>query len=100
MNGSIWVESEVGKGSTFHFTVGMQVEQHASATDSTSGNRTASSSVSSVLLGKQILLAEDNAVNQKLAVRLLQKMGCQVVVAKNGKEALAALEREEPFDVV
>jgi PAS domain S-box-containing protein len=46
-----------------------------------------------------ILLAEDNAVNQKLAVRLLEKPGHTVVVTKTGKEALAAWERE-PFDLV
>jgi CheY-like chemotaxis protein len=47
----------------------------------------------------RLLLAEDNNVNQKLAVRLLNKLGHQVVVANNGREALAALERE-PFNAV
>jgi CheY-like chemotaxis protein/HPt (histidine-containing phosphotransfer) domain-containing protein len=47
----------------------------------------------------RVLLAEDNAVNQKLMVRLLQKWGHQVAVAANGKEALAAVEKG-PFDVV
>jgi signal transduction histidine kinase/DNA-binding response OmpR family regulator len=47
----------------------------------------------------RVLLAEDNPVNQKLATRLLEKQGHRVVLAPNGKEALAALERE-PFDVV
>mgnify|MGYP001181036242 CR=1 FL=1 len=47
----------------------------------------------------RILLAEDNTVNQRLAVRILEKRGHAVVVAYNGKEALAALERE-PFDLV
>ncbi len=47
----------------------------------------------------QVLLAEDNPVNQKLAVRLLEKQGHTVAVANNGKEALAALERQ-PFDLV
>jgi signal transduction histidine kinase/DNA-binding response OmpR family regulator len=46
-----------------------------------------------------ILLAEDNAVNQLLAVRLLEKHGYSVTVAANGREALAALERES-FGVV
>jgi PAS domain S-box-containing protein len=46
-----------------------------------------------------ILLAEDNAVNQLLMVRLLQKRGHRVVVAGNGKEALAAWERET-FDLI
>jgi signal transduction histidine kinase/CheY-like chemotaxis protein len=40
---------------------------------------------------RKILLVEDNAVNQRLAVRLLEKMGHQVDVADNGLEALAAL---------
>jgi signal transduction histidine kinase/CheY-like chemotaxis protein len=47
----------------------------------------------------QILLAEDNPVNQRLAVRLLEKQGHRVVVTGNGKEALAALERER-FDLI
>jgi signal transduction histidine kinase/CheY-like chemotaxis protein len=47
----------------------------------------------------QILLAEDNLVNQMLAVRLLEKRGHAVTVAGNGHETLAALERQS-FDVV
>jgi CheY-like chemotaxis protein len=47
----------------------------------------------------RLLLAEDNAVNQRLAVRLLEKRGHHVVVAGNGAEALAAMEKHE-FDLV
>lgn len=49
-----------------------------------------------------ILLAEDNRVNQALAVRLLEKRGHKVAVADNGREALALLEGASPedFDVV
>ena len=49
--------------------------------------------------GLRLLLAEDNLVNQKLAVRLLEKRGHSIEVAANGKLALEALEREA-FDVV
>ena len=55
------------------------------------------------LLGERnplrILLAEDNAVNQKLALRLLAQLGYTAQVAADGLQAIAALERE-PFDVV
>ena len=47
----------------------------------------------------RILLVEDNAINQTLALRLLQKRGYVVAVAGNGREALAALEKED-FEVV
>jgi PAS domain S-box-containing protein len=49
--------------------------------------------------GLRILLAEDNPVNQKLAINLLRKEGHRVVLASNGHEALAALGRQ-PFDLV
>jgi signal transduction histidine kinase/DNA-binding response OmpR family regulator len=47
----------------------------------------------------RILLAEDNAVNQKLALRLLAQLGYRADVAGNGLEVIAALERQ-PYDVV
>ena len=47
----------------------------------------------------RILLAEDNAVNQKLALRLLSQLGYRADVAANGLEALQALERQ-PYDVI
>jgi two-component system sensor histidine kinase/response regulator len=46
-----------------------------------------------------VLLAEDNAVNRRLAVRLLEKRGHTVVVANNGREALAMVQQER-FDLV
>ncbi len=45
----------------------------------------------------RVLVAEDSAVNQRVAARMLEQRGCQVVVVANGREALAALERG-PFD--
>ena len=47
----------------------------------------------------RILLAEDNAVNQKLAVRLLEKQGYQMVLACDGEEAVAAVENGG-FDLI
>jgi CheY-like chemotaxis protein len=47
----------------------------------------------------RILLAEDNTVNQKLALRLLERMGYRADVAGNGLETIQALQRQ-PYDVV
>ena len=106
MGGQLWVESVVGHGSTFHFTVKFavqpEVEGQAALADlaprqSIRGQQPSASSENEPQLS--ILLAEDNAVNQKLAVRVLEKWGHHVVVASNGKKALAMLEQQE-FDVV
>jgi len=48
---------------------------------------------------RRVLLAEDNVVNAKLAVRLLERLGCRVDVASNGHEALK-LVQSIPFDIV
>ena len=51
-----------------------------------------------------ILIAEDNLVNQKLAVKILEKYGHQVEIAENGQLAVdafkARVQRNRPFDVI
>ena len=49
--------------------------------------------------GARVLVAEDNVVNQKVAVRMLEKLGCRVDVAANGREAIQMLEML-PYDVL
>ena len=55
--------------------------------------------VPATALSCRVLLAEDNTINQKLAVRLLEKFGCRVDVAANGKEALEMWSRM-PYDAI
>jgi len=47
----------------------------------------------------RVLLTDDNLINQKVASRLLQQMGYQAAIAKNGLEAIRALERQ-PYDLI
>ena len=58
-----------------------------------------SSAATDRVLEGRILLAEDNVVNQKVAVLTLQKFGCRVDVAANGREAVAMWETL-PYDLI
>ena len=51
------------------------------------------------LEGLRVLVAEDNPVNQKVAMRMLSKLGCAASAVANGAEALEAVQSQE-FDVV
>jgi CheY-like chemotaxis protein len=61
--------------------------------------RAAPGSRASVDLGLRILVAEDNLVNQKVALHMLARLGCQATAVDNGAQAVAAIERET-YDVV
>ena len=93
--GRMWLESAAGRGTTFHFT--MPVTLAVSALAGTEG-ADSSTDVARRTSALRILLAEDNVVNRRLALRLLEKMGHRVSIATTGREALAALETHD-FDL-
>ncbi|MCX6625220.1 MAG: ATP-binding protein [Acidobacteria bacterium] len=100
MGGNIWVESELGKGSCFHFTArfnlpGGESEHHAEAAVVNEPEATPPENSGHL----RILLAEDNVVNQRLVQGVLERYGYSVTTAWNGLEVLRALERQ-PFDLV
>lgn len=96
MGGAIGAESQLGKGSTFSFTA------HFKKSDA---NAKALSPDSPILSGQKlpphiaVLVVEDNLVNQKVTLRMLEKIGCIADVAANGREALAALDQRR-YDIV
>jgi CheY-like chemotaxis protein len=93
MEGEIQVESEPGKGSTFRFIVALRLPSAARDSGEPVAPRT--------LISRKlhILLAEDNSVNQRLAMRLLEREGHSVEIANSGQEALDKLDQSR-FDLV
>ena len=99
MGGNIWVQSEPGQGSTFHFRLRFGLQQFPAGAP-LPADRTAPPQLPTEDHRRfKILLAEDNLVNQKVAVRFLEKRGHAVVLAESGKEALDAW-RKQAFDLI
>ncbi len=97
MGGEISARSVLGKGSTFTFSVTMPiVTEHAQAARTRPSDDDAHADVR---FDAKVLLAEDNVVNQEVAREALAQFGCDVVVANDGLEALAAW-RADRFDLV
>ncbi|HET7807529.1 MAG TPA: response regulator [Gaiellaceae bacterium] len=91
MGGEMWVESEEGKGSTFH--VGLPVEAAVVPA------REAVPSTAPQLAGKRLLVVDDNATNLEIVARHARSWGMDAVAVASPTEALARIEGGESFDV-
>ena len=97
MGGRIWVESELGHGSHFHFTVrlktALQPEVVAAATPT-----------HTILSGVRVLIVDDNRTNRRILEGLVKRWGMNPTTAADGEKALAALltaqRIDEPYELI
>ncbi len=91
MGGAMWVESEVGAGSTFHFSVCLPASLQP-VQPSFSGD-------AAHLVGKRALIVDDNATNRRILLLQLEHWGAVVQAAASAQQALHLLAEGRPFDL-
>ncbi|PWQ99950.1 response regulator [Leucothrix pacifica] len=97
MNGTTHVESEFGRGSKF--SVQLQLVSATAQDFESTQPKPVESLTNTTTLDAKVLLVEDNLINQKVAQKVLEKIGCSVTLANNGLEALEHMGTDR-FDVV
>jgi CheY-like chemotaxis protein len=97
MGGGITVNSRFGHGSTFVYTTNLlpAIHRDPRASSLSTDQRGAGEQVGPL----RVLVADDNEINQVVACKFLQKLGCQVEVARTGREAVEAITRSA-YDAV
>jgi signal transduction histidine kinase/DNA-binding response OmpR family regulator len=90
MGGSIWVESEAGKGSSFHFTIQVEVVESSVPVHLHPDQPQ--------LNGKRALVVDDNPTNRQILTLQMQSWGMRVTAVPSGAEALALLGKPATAD--
>jgi len=105
MGGEIWLESELGKGASFIFTVNVKRGDNTTlikdGTGSVNEDEMTDSVPNGFFKGKHMLVAEDVIINREILIAFLEDSGLDIDCAENGKEALDMVQADtEKYDII
>jgi len=87
MGGSIWIESDIDKGTKFIFTVKL-LRDKVNENDKRLNDKITAPVIDNEFAGRRLLLAEDIEINREILISLLDNTGITIDIAENGREAL------------
>lgn len=100
VGGTVSVESVFGKGSTFSFTMPLQIQDSMLENILSAELKSAKPDLPQEKLNLNLLLVEDNITNQKIAKIMLEGIGCEVDIVNNGEEAVTRLRDPHTYDTI